>query len=182
MAMISLLRLSTPKVNERGDRNGQRGDLVEHVGRQVDQIRSHGSEWNVIANNVAHQFEEGGHQHEQHKTRSAPGRMYQGIRGQRTSQECAERPLRDLARCGPRLQLVEKANERDAVLPNRAFRPGLWQPRNQPEMAAKTCPPLAICQSRKVPTPAKRRFADHTARNTGSLLWRPRAVPVKERK
>ena len=59
--------MSTPKVDQRGDEHSQRRDLVDHAGRQVQQIFADDGESNAVAQNVADQIEEGEDDHEQHK-------------------------------------------------------------------------------------------------------------------
>ena len=53
--------------DQRGNEHRQRRDLVEHAGRQVDQVVAHRGQRDVVAQDVAHQIEEGEDDHEQHK-------------------------------------------------------------------------------------------------------------------
>jgi hypothetical protein len=53
--------------DQHGDEHGQRRNLVEHAGREVDEIGADRGQRDVIAQNVAHQIEEGEDQHEHDK-------------------------------------------------------------------------------------------------------------------
>ena len=53
--------------DQRSNEHRQRRDLVEHAGRKVQQILADDGESNVIAQDVAHQIEEGEDDHEQHE-------------------------------------------------------------------------------------------------------------------
>ena len=53
--------------DQHGDQHRQRRDLVEHAGRQVDQVVADGGQRNVIAQDVADQLKEGEDQHQQDK-------------------------------------------------------------------------------------------------------------------
>ncbi len=53
--------------DQHGDQHRQRRDLVEHAGREIDQICAHRGQRDVVAQDVAHQLEEGEDQHQHHE-------------------------------------------------------------------------------------------------------------------
>ena len=167
--------------DEGGDEHGERGDLVEHVGGEVDEVIADGGERNVIAEDVADQIEEGEDEHEQDEA---------GEDEQKHAEEFADNVFVEDAgkgvagfwAQGTELEPIAKACEGEVRLGAVPLASGFWSRENQAVMVARTWPPLAICQRRKMPTAAKSMFADQTARKAGSLFWRPRAVVIIERR
>ena len=53
--------------DEGGDEDAERGDLVEHAGGEVDEVFTDDGERFVVAQDVAHELEEGEYEHEQDK-------------------------------------------------------------------------------------------------------------------
>ena len=65
MAMISLLRLSTPNVTSTAISTASGANGVEHAGGEIDEVCAHRGERNAIAQDVADQFEECEDEHQQ---------------------------------------------------------------------------------------------------------------------
>ncbi len=57
--------IENAKRDQHCDQHSQRGNLIEHAGRQVDQILADGRERDMVAKDIADQFEEREDQHQQ---------------------------------------------------------------------------------------------------------------------
>ena len=98
--MISLLRLSTPKVTSTAISTASGRDLVEHAGREVDQVFADHGERDVVAQNVADQIEEGEDQHQQHKAGQHQQEHVEELAHDILVEDARERRSRGLARAG----------------------------------------------------------------------------------
>ena len=84
--------------------------------------------------------------------------------------EDARKDVAGLGALRTRLKPVQEAGERDAVAPGLAAGFGLGSARGQAVMALRTRPPLAICQSRKMPPRGKEQVGRPDRKEGGKLV------------
>ena len=105
--------------DQRRNQHRQRRNVVEHAGRQVQQVRAHDGKRNVVAQNVAYQVEEGEDDHQKHKSgqhqSEHAGEFAQDVLVQDTRENDARKNAARPGSVRARLQPAEKLGEVEPV-------------------------------------------------------------------
>src|ERR1035441_4571748 len=111
------------KGDQHGDQHRQWRYLVEHAGREVDQIVADRGQRNVVAQDVAHQIEEGENQHEQDEAHQHQEESVEEL-AHHVFVENAGKDAAGRGALGARLKPAQEAGEGNAVGFGRGGGPG----------------------------------------------------------
>ena len=125
------------KCHQCRDQHGQRGNGIDHAGREVEEIIPDRRERNVIANDIANQLEKCENQHEHDKARQHQHEHPEEFAHHIGIEKPREKPARNNA-YRARLKFFEQFREMGSV----CLRPSLWLgcARNQVSDGAKNTP------------------------------------------